>query len=101
MELKTLIEDGNKTITALRAEVDSIKSEDVVSSEKLAKIEADLAANLSAKQEAELALKAMEKRLEEVETKASRPAGGAKAEMTDEYKEAFIAFIRNPGNPTL
>lgn len=100
-ELKTLIEDGNKTITALRSEVDGMKSADVVSAEKLARIEADLAANISAKQSAELAQKAIETRLAEVETKAARPNGGAKAEMSDEYKEAFVAFIRNPGNPAL
>lgn len=101
MELKTLIEDGNKTITALRAEVESIKSADVVSAEKLARMEFDLAKTFEAKQAAALAQKALETRLAEVETKAARPAGGAKAEATDEYKEAFVAFIRNPGNPTL
>lgn len=102
-ELKSIIDDGNKTITALRDEVAGIKSEDVVSTEKLARIEADLAKNIEAKQAAELTLKSIEKRLEEVETKANRPAGGAAsgAEASDEYKEAFVAFIRNPGNPAL
>lgn len=100
-ELKSLITEGNKTIAAIRSEVESIKSADVVSAEKLSKMEADLAATLSAKESAELTLKAIETRLAEVETKAARPNGGAKAEQSDEYKEAFIQFIRNPGNPTL
>lgn len=100
-DLKPLIEAGNKTIEALRAEVDSMKSADVVTSEKIARIEADLAAALSAKQAAEMAQKAMETRLAEVETKANRPGKPAKDEQADEYKSAFIEFIRQPGNPSL
>lgn len=101
-ELKALIEEGNKTITALRGEVESVKSADVVQAEKLARIEADLASTLSAKQTAELAQKSLEARLAEVETKANRPGAAADAKSgADEYKETFVAFIRNPGNPTL
>lgn len=101
-ELKALIEEGNKTITALRGEVESVKSADVVQAEKLARIEADLAANISAKQAAELAQKALETRLAEVETKANRPNAAAEASRgADEYKTAFVEFIRNPGNPAL
>jgi HK97 family phage major capsid protein len=101
-DLKPLIEEGNKTIAALRAEVEQIKSADALDREKLAKMEADLADTLKAKQDAELAQAAIDKRLAEVETKASRPGGlEAKGEAADEYKEAFVAFIRNPGNPTL
>lgn len=102
--LTALIEEGNKTITALRAEVEGMKSADVVQSEKLTRIEADLAANLKAKQDAELALKAMEDRLEQVETKAGRPGRGTPAggdAGADEYKQAFIDFVRNPSNPQL
>lgn len=76
-EIKTLVEQGNKTIEALRAEVDGLKSEDATSKEKIGKMEADLAATFKAKQDAELASKAMEDRLAEVETKLNRPGGAA------------------------
>jgi HK97 family phage major capsid protein len=99
-ELKPLIEEGNKTIAALRAEVESMKQADVVQAEKVARIEADLAKTFEAKQKAELEQKAIADRLAEVETKAARPAGvESKAAQSDEYKEAFIAFIRAPHNP--
>lgn len=94
-DLKTLIEEGNKTIAALRGEVDSIKSADVVQREKLARMETELAATLKAKQDAELAQKAMETRLADIEAKANRPGGiGGKADGDDEYKSAFIEFAR-------
>lgn len=97
-ELKPLIEEGNKIISALRGEVESVKSQDVVHSEKIARIEADLAAALSAKQAAELAHKALESRLAEIETKANRP-GGIETKAADEYKAAFVAYARNPQDP--
>lgn len=99
-DLKPLIEAGNKTIEAIRAEVDGIKSADVLVEQKLSRMEADLASTLKAKQDAELAQKALENRLAEVETKANRP-GAAKEKATDEYKSAFIEFIRNPTNPAM
>jgi HK97 family phage major capsid protein len=99
-DLKPLIEAGNKTIEAIRAEVAGIKSADALTEQKLARMEADLAATLKAKQDAELAQKALETRLAEVETKANRP-GAAKEKASDEYKSAFVDFIRNPTNPAL
>ena len=100
-DLKPLIEEGNKTIAALRGEIDSLKSADVVSADKIAKIEADLAKTFAEKQAVELAHKAMEARVAEIETKGARPGKTASAEAADEYKEAFVAFIRSPGNPVL
>lgn len=100
-DLKNLIEQGNKLITGIRSEVDGMKSADVVTEQKLAKMEADLAASLSAKQAAELSLKAMENRLAEVETKANRPGGIAETKAADEYKEAFLQFLRSPTNPAM
>lgn len=97
-ELKPLIEEGNKIISALRGEVESVKSQDAVQSEKIARIEADLAAALSAKQAAELAHKSLENRLAEIETKANRP-GGVEAKAADEYKAAFVDYTRNPQDP--
>lgn len=93
-DIKSLIEEGNKTIAALRGEVESVKSDDVVQKEKLARIEADLAATLKAKQDAEMAVKAIEKRLEEVETKAARPGKGGSEAEADEHKAAFIEYAR-------
>ena len=81
--------------------MDAIKSADVVSTEKLGRMEKDLSETLAAKQKAELELKAIETRLAEVETKAARPGGVPMAEQSDEYKEAFVAYIRNPSNPVL
>lgn len=98
-DLKPLIEAGNKTIEALRGEVDSMKSADVVQREKIARMEADLAANLKAKQDAEMAQKAMERRLEEVETKAARPGGfDQKEKPADEHKAAFFDYMRKGEN---
>ena len=94
-DLKPLIEEGNKTIAAIRAEVDSVKSRDVVFEQKLAKMEADLAATFAAKQAAELAQKALEKRLEEIETKGNRPGSTAATQKAaEEHKSAFIDYMR-------
>ena len=54
-ELKPLIEDVGKTVTAIRAEVESVKQADVLSEQKLARMETDLAASLKAKQDADRA----------------------------------------------
>lgn len=93
-DIKSLVEEGNKTIVALRGEMDGIKSQDVVQKEKIARIEADLAKTLSAKQAADLALKAMETRLAEMEAKANRPGGAAKTQEAEEHKAAFFDFLR-------
>ncbi|MGR3749583.1 phage major capsid protein [Paracoccus sp. (in: a-proteobacteria)] len=88
-ELKTLIEKGNETIAALRSEVDGMKSADVVSQDKIARIEADLTKTLSEKS-------ALENRLAAVETLANRPGLAAKGnDAVDEHKTAFINFLRN------
>lgn len=98
-ELKPLIEEGNKTIAAIRAEVDGIKSADVVVEQKLARMEADLAATLKAKQDAELAQKAMENRLAEIETKANRPgSAAATSKAAEEHKAAFMEYVRKGAN---
>ncbi|WP_347140813.1 phage major capsid protein [Paracoccus sp. SSK6] len=90
LELKTLIEQGNATIAALRTEVEGLKSADIVSETKLAKMESDLAKTLSEKS-------ALENRLAALETAQARPgAFGAKGEAVDEYKSAFLNMIRKP-----
>jgi HK97 family phage major capsid protein len=98
-DLKPLIEEGNKTIAAIRAEVDSVKAADVVTEQKLARMEADLAATLSAKAAADLAAKALEARLAEIETKANRPGSTAAAQLqADEHKAAFVDYMRKGSN---
>lgn len=93
-DLKPLIEEGNKTIAAIRGEVDGLKSSgDVLAREKLARMEADLAATLSAKQALELRSKALEDRLTEIETKANRP-GAMETKAADEHKSAFLEYAR-------
>lgn len=94
-ELKALVEEGNKTITALRDEVEATKAADVVQQEKVARIEKDLAATLAEKQKADAELKAMEKRLAEIEVKAGRPTRpGERSEDEIAHKTAFLDFMR-------
>jgi HK97 family phage major capsid protein len=94
-ELKPLIEEGNKKIEAIRAEVESRKGADVVTEQKLTKMEADLATQLKAEQDARLALKSLETRLAEIETKANRPgATAADEKLAQEHKTAFLDFMR-------
>jgi len=98
-DLKPLIEEGNKTIAAIRAEVETVKAADVVTEQKLARMEQDLAATLKAKQDAELAQKALEKRIEEIETKGNRPGSTAATQReADELKAAFIEYARKGAN---
>ncbi|WP_444668477.1 phage major capsid protein [Cereibacter changlensis] len=89
MEFKSLIEDSNKLIEALRAET---KSNDVITEQKMAKMEGELANVLSAKS-------ALEARLNAMETAAARPGiAGKSAEVVDEYKAAFIDMLRFPND---
>ena len=98
-DLKPLIDEGNKTIAALRAEMDTKKAADVVSTEKLARIETDLAKTLSEKAALELRLKAQDDRMAEIETKANRPGGlQAKQVEADEHKASFLEFMRKGQN---
>lgn len=94
-ELKTLIEDGNKTIAALRSEVDGLKKADALDQEKIAKIEKDLAGSLAAKAQAEAEAKAAQKRLDEMEVKLNRPGrGNFPSAEADAHKTAFLNYLR-------
>lgn len=95
-EIKGLIEAGNKTIEAIRTDVDAVKSEDALAKEKLAKMETDLAGTLAAKQAEELRAKAMQERMDDFEAKLNRPGVGLGSDARDEYKSAFLAFVRSP-----
>jgi HK97 family phage major capsid protein len=63
--------------------------------EKFAKMEKQLAETLSAKQAAELELKSQVERIDGLEKKLNTP-GAPEAKAADEYKEAFVSFVRNP-----
>jgi len=95
-ELKSLVETGNKTIEAIRADVDAVKGDDALSKEKLSKMEAELADTLSAKSKAEAELKSIQERMDEFETKMGRPGAGVSQKQADEYKSAFFDFVRRP-----
>jgi HK97 family phage major capsid protein len=98
-ELKPLIEEGNRKIEAIRSEVESQKAADVVTEQKMAKMQADLAVQLKSEQDARLEIKALENRLAEIETKANRPgATGAQQKAAEEHKAAFIEFMRKGAN---
>lgn len=87
LELKTLIEDSNRLVEELRAES---KSKDVVTEQKLARMESELASQLSAKS-------ALEAKLTALETAQARAAiSGKSADVTDEVKSAFVEFLRAP-----
>lgn len=90
-ELKQAVEDSNKVITALRAEVDALKgSMDGLDKDKISKMEADLATAISEKS-------ALEQRLVAVENAKGRPGvAGVKSEMTEEHKSLFFDNLRNP-----
>lgn len=91
-EIKQLIEDGNKAVAAIREEA---QSNDVVTQEKFARIEKELAETLAAKQAAELEMKSQQERLDAFEQRLNTPgAPGSKA--VDEYKDAFVDYVRNP-----
>lgn len=95
-EVKNLFDQGMKLTHDLRKEFDELKGKaaDYIDTEKLGKIEGELANNIKAREEAETALKA---RVDEMETKLNRPGMGGKAEQeADELKTAFIDWMRDP-----
>ncbi len=99
-ELIRLAKEANQMTAALRSEIDGLKSADVVQTEKVARMESELAASLKAKQDAELSHKAMEKRLFDIETKAGRPGGAGfnQSEQATEHKSAFLDYMRKGQN---
>jgi HK97 family phage major capsid protein len=100
-ETKSLLEAGNKTIAAIQSTVTELKGTvDALSTDKLAKMEADLAANLKARNEAEVEAKSLAARLTEIENAANRPGvSGAATKASAEHVEALTAFVRDPENP--
>lgn len=98
-DLKPLIEEGNKKIADIRSEIDTVKKADVVFEEKMTRMQADLAAQLKSEQDARMELKALEKRLAEIETKANRPGAPSNAQqVAEEHKAAFLEWARKGTN---
>jgi HK97 family phage major capsid protein len=97
MEVKELFSETQKTVEALRSEVEELKgkSADYVVTDKLGKIEADLAANLEAEQ------KAMADRLDRIETQANRPGGVSAQDEAKavQHEKLFGAFLRKGSEP--
>jgi len=97
-ELKTLLEEGNKTIAALRTEVDGLKKNaDGLDKAKIDKIEADLAKTFSEKSAVEGQLAAERKRIDDLELKLNRPRRAGEDHRTPEeeaHKNALFDFMR-------
>ncbi|WP_273690264.1 phage major capsid protein [Ketogulonicigenium vulgare] len=90
IEIKAALEASNALIANIRSEVDSVKNADVLHETKMAKMEADLADTLSQKS-------ALETRLTALETANARPRlAGKSDEQVDEYKSAFMDYLRSP-----
>lgn len=95
-ELKSLLEDGNKTIAAIRSEVDGQKAKDVVTEEKIGRMEKDLANALSEKAALTAQITAEKKRIDEMELKLNRPgrAGSGSSAEVEAHKSAFLDYMR-------
>lgn len=99
-EMLDLIERGNKTIEAVKSQIDTINGQvkDVVHEEPfrlaIKAVSEQFEAERKARAERELAL---EEKLRAVEVKANRPGqGGGTSAQADEYKAAFLTWMRNP-----
>jgi HK97 family phage major capsid protein len=94
-EVKSLFEDTQKTLQAVRDDVEQLKgkSSDFVDEARRAKMEADLAAKFEAEQ------KAVNDRIDAIETAANRPGGAGKG--ADEGKQAklFDGYLRKGAEP--
>jgi HK97 family phage major capsid protein len=103
-ETKSLIEEGNRTITELRGKVESLegKTADIIDRDTLDKMKADLAENFKSESAAKTELKALEDRLAEIEAKGNRPGQAARGgdALVQEHKQAFINYVRNPDDPS-
>ena len=100
-DMKALVEETGKKMDALRTEIDSFKSADVVHTDKIKKLETDLAASMSAKAAQELQIKAADDRLRDLETKMARPRKAGEAEIDQaalDHKAAFVNYMRKGMN---
>ena len=89
-EIKGLVEGINSTLMPLRAEVDALKSRDVLDETKLAKMAEDVTAKMEALQEKQRKLEAA----------VSRPGtASGDAEMHAKHRKAFDMYLRSGDAP--
>lgn len=95
-EIKTAVDNIAALTATIRSEVDGVKAQDALHTEKLGRIEADLASAIATKS-------ALEGRLAALETAAARPGlTSAKSDAAaDSYKDAFLAYVRDTKSFTL
>lgn len=88
-EIKGLFSDTQKTVEALRSDVESLKGKaaDFIDVDRQEKMKADLAAKFDAEQ------KAIADRLAKIETATNRP-GGAKGDANGPQAKAFNDYLR-------
>lgn len=89
-EIKGLFSATQKTVEALRSDVDGLKGKaaDYIDTDRQEKMKADLAAQFDAEQ------KAMAARLEKLETSANRPGGAGKSADEEMKAKAFGDYLR-------
>lgn len=103
-EMLDLIEKGNKTIESVKSQIDLVegKVKDVVHQDgfnrAIKALSDQFEAERKARAERELAL---EEKLKALETKGNRPGAPKSFLGSDEYKSAFIDWMRNPKDRSL
>lgn len=90
-EIKSLITEQGKAFEAFKATMSELKAKDVVTEEKLARIEASLDKAVEAKAAIEAKLEAERKEREELELRLSRK-GADKSDAADEVKAFNLAL---------
>ena len=104
-EIKGLIEDQGKAFEAFKATMDEMKKADVVTADKLAKIEADLDKAVEAKAALDAKIMAERKEREDLELRLSRAgASGTSAEAEAEMKTfnaALASALALRGKPAI
>lgn len=93
-EVKTLFSDTQKTVEALRSDVEDLKgkSADYIDADRQEKMKADLAAKLDAE------TKSIVERMDTLETAINRPGGAGKSEEDEKYAKAFRDYLKKGEN---
>lgn len=89
-EIKGLFSETQKTVEALRSDVEGLqgKAKDFVDTDRQEKMKADLAAKFEAEQ------KAMQHRVDALETATNRPGGAGNSADDAKSAKAFDAYLR-------
>jgi HK97 family phage major capsid protein len=91
-EIKTLIDQQGKAFEEFKSTLDGMKKHDVVTDEKIGRIEKALDDAVEAKAAIEAQLLAEKKEREDLELRLSRKGGGGDADLTAEVK-SFSALV--------